>query len=491
MRDPSVVQTLPGGSVQLADSNGTPLPETFPVLNAVILDSRMCGSPLSSTDWDAYYAPWDVAVLTIGPGDVSGALPNVATIPVSLDVPSIARNEGLLLDEVWVVGYGANAPISFLPDGSCGQAGCGERKAGRVMQWDSEFDSCDGGFEVDCWVAPFSIHAGNNLEVSAGDSGGGLFFNVGSNVQVAGVTSGWNEHSDETRSRWAQTGNARNAEFIWTELNLPYTITLDQQVSDTAVYARRLVKINDRGHVIEPGTNFVGARVVSGEATFVGPDALAGDIWARSQVRLHDRSETGNIRTYSTILPGQDVVTGVRSQGRFMKFEDFALDVPFSSGGTSFLEIPPSGGIQTLPPGPYPDVTIRAGSNVRLTSGVYSFEGLELEPQSHVLTDTTSGPVWIYVVGHQNVVLKGTVSGIAGEVFVGIPSASRVFLYGQFSATLVAPHAFVDANMSPNATLDGSFFVDSLELHQGRFIHHFPFLHDWVPTCSNGYENCL
>lgn len=81
-----------------------------------------------------------------------------------------------------------------------------------------------------------------------------------------------------------------------------------------------------------------------------------------------------------------------------------------------------------------------------------------------------------------------------GQAFVvgfAAPNSNYVFINQQFNATIVAPKADVNADLSSaHASLVGSVFAKSLTFHQGSVLGWVPFAGNWTPTCSSGNTNC-
>jgi hypothetical protein len=501
---------ITGGGVQFADDdgvfNGVPDSPVYPIVGwAAAPQGLVC--PLE-TGAKSEAAPYDVAVLTIGPSVATGALPTRTPVPPFLDLVASRNPVVPSTGQVWAAGYGSNAAFPFYnEDQQC--PGCGVLRSGDIARTEITygFDACDNVFEADCYGTSMwrgsRIEDGGEVELAGGDSGGPLFFGVGTpSLTVEGVAALWNETSEEDRNRWAAT--SVNAEFIWQAMELPWTVSLSTQRATSAIYGSASVTINDRAHVISgpnPGDELFGGPVVSVGAIELGTDTLVGDVTSRNgKVTLRDRALVqGSIRSYgfheATFVANNAAVTGSIQLGRFTQIEPLALNVPFTSLGTDFVEIP-RGGNRQFAPGAYPRIMVRAGGALTLLrSGVYVFDSLNVEPGAVLTANTSSGPIWIYVVGNAigpEIKFEGAVAADPARLFLGVTSSSvnRLVMANSWRGTIVAPLAGIDANMVSGATLDGTFFSRSFMLHQGRYVRRVPFSGNWVPTCTSGFEGC-
>jgi len=464
----------------------------FPVVSATWPpNAKVCGDDWSTTsDEDPVaYSPWDVAVLTIGP-DAAGMPPAVTPVVPYLADPDIGLDTQRIRQGIWAVGYGTNAPAEWTPD-NC--LGCGTRRSGPINNVSMVSDACDVPFEVDCFRARLwraaGIEGGEITEFARGDSGGGLFLNVdsGATEYLVGVCSHFYDGDPANKQRWAPLGHS--GDFLWDAIGLPPTLTLAEQLANTAIYGKGPVRVNDRARVVIPGNANNGRRVVAGGYVRIGVDALAGDVRARDSVEVADRGRAGSVQSSRRIYIRNGATTGATLEGEFMKFEDFSLSVPFPSSSTP-LQVVESGVTRTLAAGPQGSWAVRAGGVLRLTDpGVYVFTQLSLDANSTVQALAT--PVWIYVMS-SHLQFHGRLISSGSRAMVGAPNAQGGTILNEFHATLVAPNALIHADMVAGAKIAGSVFAREFELHQGRFLEHVPFAsaanvpYPWIPTCPPG-----
>jgi hypothetical protein len=248
-----------------------------------------------------------------------------------------------------------------------------------------------------------------------------------------------------------------------------------------------MLLINDRAHV--EGDGHTGARVVAAAGPVrIGVEAFVGEVRSRGPINLEDRSRSGNVYSSNVVAATPAAIATSKLSAEFQKFEDFNIASPFAGqSGRQFLGPDQNA---TLPPGIHASLTVNARSNLTLQKGLHIFDDLTLESGSTL----TFGPepTWVFLTTSNNIALRGRVVGTASRLLVAAPNSSWVILGDSWSGTLVAPKANIIADMVTNATLTGSFFSDSFELHQGRYLFHAPFAGNWIPTCTlaNGFDGC-
>jgi hypothetical protein len=494
------------GFVQFANLSGT-LSSASPKFPIAAMFSHPSSVGLCTEDGGGIpeKVPFDIAVATILPVP-GGTLPTITPVPLHLDFDTF------LQAPAWVVGYGTPT--------------VGTRMSGIMTPTPvSKTENCGDPFDFDCWDDPLwaapSRALGSNIDLMAGDSGGGLFFNVTSTTaRVAGVRSGELQETTADAQRWAKTNLViETAPWLFQRVGLSPHVTLADQRANGTIYARGAVHLNDRAHVMnsmnqnetQGGSVVVNSNAGPAGTIFMSTDTVAGTLWARNRIELRDRATvTGDVHTYlSAWGPGQGIlphlvlgnnvrILGQQFIGQFMQFEDFGLTIPWSSSTTAPpIEIRNDVVGATIAPGRYSSVTFRARSETTLRHGVYVFRSWLSEPDSRIFFDTFDGPVWVYIDGNTYTEFKGTFIGEPTRILFGFPVPTPqtpnvgIGLYGQWKGTLVAPHGVVTGDMSAGATLDGTFFPLSFLLHQGRYVRRAPFIGPWVPACAPGsFTNC-
>jgi hypothetical protein len=513
-----------GGSKQV-DSNGNLL-ESWPVLDWWFpANAKMCGDYVTWSDDDPdNHSAWNIAILQIGKSTQQNRLPPFPQTPILLGDPTAAWTSGRIqpfpvdpsdpLRNTYpgsyyqAVGYGTNGPQDMTQN--C--FGCSTRRLGLLTNVSFGNDTC-GIASWDCYNTPIfrasSAKAGNTAEASGGDSGGPLvFLDTVTNKKVIGaVYSGYVLSfisTEGTKMRWAPTGTADNADLLWQTLGLPYTETLNSIKQHVAIYARAAAYVDDRAKVIKVVNGVqLGVDVLAGSAGMrIGADAIAGNVRARGNIELADRSQVGSVISTGSVVRGMNVTASSIVQAEYMRFEDFSLSAPAytSVGPSATIE---SGNTVPLPPGKYGYYSVRGGGVLNIAPGLYQFADLNLESNSIVRrTDINANAktwIFIYQSGYSSINLKGKLLAPDGAMFIGIPGnpspppATYVFINDQFDATLVAPNAWVDADLSSqHASLVGSIFGDTVYFHQGAVLGYIPFTSNWTPVCTSGggFTNC-
>ncbi|MGH9889276.1 MAG: hypothetical protein ACREBE_27325, partial [bacterium] len=199
--------------------------------------------------------------------------------------------------------------------------------------------------------------------------------------------------------------------------------------------------------------------------TRVEPDAvIKGDLWSASSVDLRDRVHVLGILHAHTLARGNSVVIDGGIDGSPKLTPENTL--PWT------VTVPPSGPAISLPPGQagarvpgsYGAVQVFSNATLTLVAGIYFFDTLQLEPQSHVALDQTAGPVVIYV--RDSVQLRGELRATNARppdlalIYLG---TSEVRAEVPFSGTIAAPNArlFLGSTTPGHA---GAFFAKSIEV---------------------------
>jgi hypothetical protein len=134
-----------------------------------------------------------------------------------------------------------------------------------------------------------------------------------------------------------------------------------------------------------------------------------------------------------------------------------------------------------LDPGNYATGTFQPGSRVYLRAGVYSFNSLDIEPNATVYTDTSAGPIYVYVQGAFIFRGKRVVqAGPRASLFLAVFGTQPVVVEAPFQGTVVVPNTSL-ALATTTAGHVGSFFAKDLELRPDTNVVLEPFNYPWVP----------
>jgi hypothetical protein len=495
--------------------------EEFPVTGwTAPSNNHPCGDYATLSDDDPdFYAAWDLAVLYLGPSAQQNRLPPITPVKVFLGDNGVAWSNGRLKpfkadpstglqtgDTPYYQAAGFGRNVATLEEGS-GCLGCNIRRWAGMTNVSFAADSCGIIPSIDCYDTPrwraASISAGNTAEFSRGDSGGPLVMldSVTGEQVIVGTASGYYHdplYSDDHMLRWSQTGV--NNDFIWEKLGLPYTDTLTDIRQHAAVYVNGGgVNIDDRAKVIKVQNGIqYGADIIQSTTDStsyynrIGVEAVTGNIRAKDTISLADRCQVGDVTTTSSVTRGNNVTAGNIVQATYVHPEGISLSPPpFTPGGPN-QEIT-NNTVVNLSPGVYGDVTVRQNGILGFSRGLYQLNSLTVNAGGIVRRDGSAdtAKTWIFIYGTDTPDIEGPLYANPGTVLVGIPNSAYVFISNQFDATIVAPKASVNADLSSaHASLVGSIFAESLTFHQGSVLGYSPFTSNWTPVCTSGNTNC-
>jgi hypothetical protein len=200
----------------------------------------------------------------------------------------------------------------------------------------------------------------------------------------------------------------------------------------------------------------------------------------------------GDVTTTSSVTRGNNVTAGNIVQATYVHPEGISLSPPpFTPGGPN-QEIT-NNTVVNLSPGVYGDVTVRQNGILGFSRGLYQLNSLTVNAGGIVRRDGSAdtAKTWIFIYGTDTPDIEGPLYANPGTVLVGIPNSAYVFISNQFDATIVAPKASVNADLSSaHASLVGSIFAESLTFHQGSVLGYSPFTSNWTPVCTSGNTNC-
>jgi hypothetical protein len=144
---------------------------------------------------------------------------------------------------------------------------------------------------------------------------------------------------------------------------------------------------------------------------------------------------------------------------------------PETSRGPVDVLDPPT---QSLSPGRNDLVSVKPDRTLQLTTGVYYFDGLQVERDAHVVLDESAGPVEVYV--KDEFTFRGTVATMNGahpEWAVVSFGSQMVVLETSFQGTVVAPTARITLGSAPGGH-SGAFFAKEIEVQPDTTVLHHP-----------------
>jgi hypothetical protein len=217
--------------------------------------------------------------------------------------------------------------------------------------------------------------------------------------------------------------------------------------------------------------------VTSFGATALGRGSLVGTVYALgpAPLQLDDGAQvSGYVKTslpphgLERALLGGPVLSNVEPYG-----EEFRWDVnfPTNSGGDRACSGEDS---LDLPPGPYDSVVVGPSGRLLIHSGEYSFESLDIAPDSTVEISNVTGPVYVWV--RRALSVAGMLIDYASQpnIIVGYAGSVPATIGTALRATLVSPNAALrlPRTAEPHS---GSFFARSIIVENGAIIEHRAF----------------
>jgi len=229
------------------------------------------------------------------------------------------------------------------------------------------------------------------------------------------------------------------------------------------------LKIDDRVTVKETNGNPAAIANLGTATLQIGTDGHLGDIWSRGPVTIADRTVVnGTIHGAVSVTTGNGVTVKAKDNKSFQTVTSTSsVTFPVTNAGGFNLE---PGATGTLFPGSYGAVAVKSNSKLKVSTGSYLIESLDLEPQSTLALDTTSGPIVFYV--RTSVILRGniTTKTDARDFTLIYFGSSALFVEAPFSGTIVASGA--QLNITSVQPINGAFFASGIEVYPGDTCTH-------------------
>jgi|GEM_PF-3292442 len=271
------------------------------------------------------------------------------------------------------------------------------------------------------------------------------------------------QHPGETETVSASV-QAIQSEF---SVSLGFPSGFDQ--SNVALYSTQSLRIADAVQV-KSADGVYAAAVNTGTSTLqVGAEGSTGTLLSGGPIVLNSRSTVnGNAQAGSTITVQDGVtITGRRLPntplGGLSKLR-YSVQFPTAKSG---LSLEPDR-TATLSPGAYTSLIVKSRSVVRLGSGKYFMDQLQLEPQAVLELNTSAGPVILNV--RQSLNFKGTIknSGGAGSFFLSYFGTAATSIEAPFNGTIVAPNAILRLAPVGSPGHRGSFYAKAIDAAEAR-----------------------
>ena len=285
------------------------------------------------------------------------------------------------------------------------------------------------------------------------------------NAEPGATEQGGGEKSGVEQRRGAITSPCNTGTPCSFSIVTPSTLT----PASLLLSATGTLKIDDRVTVKE--TNGNPATIASlGTATLqIGTDGRLGEIWSRGPVKIADRTVVnGTIHGAVTVTTGNSVTVKAKDNKSFQTVTSTgSVTFPTQNAGDFNLE---PGATGALGPGAYGAVAVKSNSKLKVSTGSYLIESLDLEPQGTLALNTTSGPIVFYV--RTSVILRGNITTTTDArdftlVYLG---STALAVEAPFSGTVVAPSAQV--NVGSVQPISGAFFAAGIEIFPGDTVTH-------------------
>ncbi len=244
------------------------------------------------------------------------------------------------------------------------------------------------------------------------------------------------------------------------------------------LYAKGLLKLNDRAK-IKTASCADWARVANAGSTEtnVGVETDVGSIVSRAKVVVRDRGRVhGSIRS-GNVLEKHELteIDGPVDEHASIVLPELALNVVFPTTTQGTIEPEPDQQ-RTAAPAYYQKLAPKPRSQVFLSSGVYYFNDLAIEPDAKVWLNASAGPIIIWV--KSSFTFRGAFldpGGAFPRVFVGYLGTSLAVVESVYKGTLSAPNAKINIATLAKATYEGAFHGKDIEVFPDALICHHPF----------------
>jgi hypothetical protein len=252
-----------------------------------------------------------------------------------------------------------------------------------------------------------------------------------------------------------------------------------QGPDDFALFAGENLSIGDRSMVLD---DYGYAAVGTAGTTTVnlGSYSTSGTVYSNYKVWLRDGAKVaGDVVAPSGIeIQNLYTIEGQVKQESFMtKPFSWTVDIPAYADPGIHLNAGQS--LQTpINPGRYGFLTMHPNSSVTLTSGTYIFDKFQIDADAAITLDDSDGPVFVYVVGSDNMWIRGNLIPVNGDyarTLFGYLGTNDMFIERQLIGTVFAPNAKVVIRQSGDKNHKGSIFAKHIEFDADAKLEKRPF----------------
>ena len=299
-------------------------------------------------------------------------------------------------------------------------------------------------------------------------------------LSIAGLLVGCGE--DVTTDRGGAVSRTREAVEAAPPTSLTLALPDNMAPQRVPIAATRSLQVRDRAKIKAKLGGYAPIVSTGATETFLGVEAITGNVWSQSSVRLSPRTRVeGFVRTAGSVFPASDaVVTGglqANTALGTLRNSTWSTNIPPNSGGSIALE--PNQSRQLSPTG-YGTLSVKSSATLVLTAGTYGFESWQFESGSKLVIDDSAGPVVVYVRGtttwRGQVTKQGDASAVALRLLLVPYGTSTAFVEAPFKGTVFTPNGGLVLQPS-NGTGEhyGAFFGQDVTVEAGVVVNHRAF----------------
>lgn len=295
--------------------------------------------------------------------------------------------------------------------------------------------------------------------------------------------------SEEQAARQTQAITSPPAAPILPPTNSVLSVRLPdgKAVSDVALVGTEAVILHDRSRILRALPNTFATVFSDGTGGInLGVDGVSGEQWSRGNVVLRGRNAAnlvnvrGDITSAGSItLQNNARISGQQRPQTAFATHTFEFPLNLPSSFPAGQNIGPDNMSARLAPGTYGDVQVFSRSKLTLSAGEYSFKSLKLEPQTELVLENGSAPVFLYAKDefrYHGKISEQASGELVGNFLVGYFGTNTVRLEKPFIGTLIAPNASIElATITSPPGHQGAFFGKRVEVRPDVVVTHRPF----------------
>jgi hypothetical protein len=244
-------------------------------------------------------------------------------------------------------------------------------------------------------------------------------------------------------------------------------ILAEQPLANVALFGATSVTVADHG--------IVQGNLLSGGNLELGQSASAQDVRGKSNVWLRSNSVV-----HGSAVAGQSVsqqagvtVEGSVVQNGFVGINPLLWNVAIT-GTATFFEVP-NGSTLVLPATGLRTVNVRGGGTLRIPTGTYQLDALQIESGGNLIIDDANGPVTLLVRSSLFVrgpITRTAVGAPASSFLIGYFGTAAAFLEVPYRGSVVAPRATVVLGTGTSGQFEGQWFANAVEVRPNLGVRY-------------------